>query len=71
MNPPFSQTSAAIYKAMLEFCHGKDAVLLVKYTSAVEAAQFKYDFLQRLASVEPVSKPVAFIGERWNCKILD
>ena len=39
LNPPYSQTSAAIYKAMLEFCLGKNVVLLVKYTSAVEAAK--------------------------------
>ena len=61
MNPPFSQTSPAIYKAMLEFCKGKNVVLLVKYTSAVEAAKFKYECLFKLASVENTPKPVAFV----------
>ncbi len=45
MNPPYSQTSPAIYKAILEFSKGKNVVLLVKYTSAVEAAKFKYECL--------------------------
>ena len=61
MNPPYSQSSPAIYKAMLEFCKGKNVVLLVKYTSAVEAAKFKYECLFKLASVENTPKPVAFV----------
>jgi hypothetical protein len=51
MNPPYSQSSAAIYKGLLEFQKGKNVVLLVKYTSAVEAAQIKFHSIFKLGSV--------------------
>ena len=72
MNPPYSQTSAAIFKALLEFCRGGNVVLLVKYTSALEASEIKFECLFKLGSVEQPPYPVAFVGEKnANGNVLD
>jgi len=72
MNPPFSLGSAAIYKGLLEFQKGKNVVLLVKYTSALESAKIKTHSVLTLGCVESLPKPVAFVSNN-NAKgtILD
>ncbi len=60
VNPPYSQSASALFKAQLEFLRGRSSVLLIQ-SKSVQGDDLKCELSQILGTVHKI-KPVKFVG---------